>query len=340
MLAAASAVITLWNWSALADVKMPAIFGDHMVLQQELALPVWGTAEPGEAVTVTLDGHSARATAGADGKWAVKLPRMKPNAEGVTMTVAGKNTVTISDVLIGEVWVCSGQSNMEFGLAGAHNAKTELPKADDPQLRLFKVAKKTAHTPEPDVTGNWERCTPATAASFTAVGYFFGREMREHLKQPFGLIETSWGGTPAQAWTSLEGLKQDPELAHYVTRWNEIDSNLAKATTDYPAAQAAYQAAMKDWNAKYGKDFAAAQAKWQADAKQAAQANQPPPPRPTPPVPMPLKPVDPSGGQGAPAALYNGMVAPLEALRDSRGHLVPGESNSGRPRSIGRFSPV
>ena len=218
----AAGTLSLWlagHSAALADVKMPAIFGDHMVLQQDLPVPVWGTADPGEPVNVTVGDHTAKAAAGTDGKWEVKLKPLAASAQAVTMTVAGKNTLTFHDVLIGEVWVCSGQSNMEFGLGSASNSATELPKANDPQMRLFRVAKRPAHTPVADLTGQWQVCTPVTAASFTAVGYFFGKELRAKLNRPVGLIGTYWGGTPAEAWTSLDGLGKDPVLAHYVEQW-------------------------------------------------------------------------------------------------------------------------
>ena len=319
-----------WQSVALADVKMPAIFGDHMVLQQDLTVPVWGTAEPGESVTVTVGGKSANTTAGKDGKWQVKLPSLADNGQPATMTVAGKNTLTFQDVLIGEVWVCSGQSNMAFPLRNAHNSQTELPKANDPQLRLFQVANKTAHTPAPDVTGKWVLCTPETATNFTAVGYFFGRELREKLNRPVGLIETCWGGTPAEAWTSLEGLEKEPVLAHYVDQWKKLDANYAQAMAAYPAAQQAYVPVLKAWTDQYGKDYDAALAQWRTASATAAAAKQTPPPRPMPPVPKPVPPLDPNGGPGGPAALYDGMVAPLEPYAIRGAIWYQGEANAGK----------
>ena len=325
--------------AALADVKMPAIFGDHMVLQQDLPVPVWGTADPGEAVTVTAGDKSANTTAGADGKWQVKLPPMPAAAEGTTMTVAGKNTVKFADVLIGEVWVCSGQSNMEFQLRGAHNSSTALPAANDPGMRLFLVARKTAHLPVADVVGKWELCTPQSAADFTAVGYFFGKELREHLKRPVGLIETNWGGTPAEAWTSLDGLGKNPELAHYVDQWKRLDANFEKAAAAYPAVLNAYEAALKDWNQKYAKDYQAALARWKPEADKAAEAKQPLPPRPQPPAPMPQRPEDATGGPHAPAALYNGMVAPIEPYAIRGVIWYQGESNASQAQEYGTLFP-
>ena len=221
------------SWAAAnslwADVKMPAIFGDHMVLQQEAALPLWGTADAGEKVTVTVGTETASATAGADGKWLVKLPPLPPGTAPLTVTVAGKNKLTFSDVLVGDVWVCSGQSNMEFTLAAAHNVATELPKANDPQLRLFHVAHQPSLQPATDVVGSWQLCTPDTAKTFTAVGYFFGRDLRTRLNRPIGLIESSWGGTSATAWTSVSAMQKEPSLHTYVTWHDQAVANYPKA---------------------------------------------------------------------------------------------------------------
>jgi sialate O-acetylesterase len=332
----AAGAVALWvagNCAALADVKMPAIFGDHMVLQDGLPVPVWGTADPGEAVTVTLSAHSANATAGSDGKWMAKLPAMDASAQGAAMTVAGKNTLTFQDVLIGEVWVCSGQSNMEFPMTRAHNAGTEIPKANDPQIRLFLVARQEAHAPASDVVGKWVVCAPDSVTNFSAVGYFFGRELREKLGKPVGLIGTYWGGTPAEAWTSLDGLKKEPALAHYVQTWEGIDAGYAKAKADYPAAQGAYTTAMADWTAKYGKDYTVAMAKWRGDVTRALLANQPPPTRPpAPPVAAPRKPADPVGGPSAPASLYDGMIAPIQPYAIRGTIWYQGEANA--PRAV------
>src|ERR1700683_5200785 len=163
-----------------ADVRLPAIFGDHMVLQQDGKIPVWGWADPNESVAVTLGSDTAKTTADGGGKWSVDLKPVKTSATPLTLTVTGKNTLTFNDVLVGDVWVCSGQSNMKFDLAGnmgtyhgfggAANAATAVPAANDPQLRLFMVKKKVSLEPEPDVVGSWQVCTPDTAAPFFAGG--------------------------------------------------------------------------------------------------------------------------------------------------------------------------
>jgi sialate O-acetylesterase len=293
-----------------ADVKMPAIFGDHMVLQQEATLPVWGKADAGEKVTVTVGGQTASATAGSDGKWLVKLPALPAGTAPLTVTVAGKNTLTFSDVLLGDVWLCSGQSNMEFPLAGAHNASTEMPKATNPQLRLFHVAHQPSLDPAEDVVGSWQLCTPDTVKTFTAVGYFFGREISANLNRPIGLIESSWGGTGAASWVSLSGLKSDPALDTYV-KWHEGNvAGYAKNLAEFPAKNAAYETALADWKRDVEPAFQAAQKEWGVEAAKARAAGQPEPPRPVPSQKMPSAPSDPTGGPSA-ANLFNGMIAPL-----------------------------
>jgi len=319
-----AAANSLW-----ADVKMPAIFGDHMVLQQEATVPVWGTADPGEKVTVTVGTESASATAGADGKWLVKLPALPPGTAALTVTVAGKNKLTFSDVLVGDVWVCSGQSNMEFGFGGAHNAATEGPKANDPQLRLFDVQRKTAMQPESDVVGSWQVCTPDTVKAFTAVGYFFGRELRSSLNRPIGLIESSWGGTPAQAWTSPSGLQKDPVLQKYVDQYNQDVANYPKALADFPAKTAAYQAALDAWNRDVLPAYQATLKDWNDAVAKAKAAGQPEPPKPQPSTPQPRPPADPAGGPGGPSNLFNGMIAPLIPYAIKGAIWYQGESNAG-----------
>jgi len=329
----ATGALAFWlatHCAALAEVKMPAIFGDHMVLQQDLPIPVWGTADPGEAVTVTVGANTAKATAGADGKWQAKLDPPAPSAQAVTMTVSGKNTLSFKDVLIGEVWVCSGQSNMEFPLSGSHNAQTVVPEATDPQLRLFHVKNTTAHTPASDVVGKWEICAPDPASKFTAVGYFFGKELRDKLKRPVGLIESNWGGTPAEAWTPLEGFKKDAVLAHYIDRWKQLDAAFEKALADYPALKAANDKAVEAWNEKYGAQWNASNREWGAARDKAIVAKQSPPPRPTPPAPMPPRLEDPNGGPSSPSTLYDGMVAPLEPYAIRGAIWYQGESNAGK----------
>lgn len=192
------------------------MFTDNMVLQRGIAAPVWGWAAPGEKVTVSMEGRSATATTDGTGKW---MARIGPfNAGGpYTLTVSGPQTATLKNVLVGDVWVCSGQSNMEMGIGNVNNAAQEIASADYPQIRLFTVQKTIALEPRSTLTGQWDVCTPKTVASggwggFSAVGYFFGRDLYKELKVPIGLIHTSWGGTVAEAWTSAEALETMPDF--------------------------------------------------------------------------------------------------------------------------------
>lgn len=195
-----------------ADVRLPKIFGDQMVLQQQQPIPVWGWAEAGEQVTVTLGDRTATTTAGADGRWSLKLEPLTAGGPW-ELKVAGKNTLVLRDVLIGEVWLCSGQSNMEWPLRLSANAAEELAAASHPQLRLFEVKKTVAEKPADDVEGLWAACTPDTVGTFSAVGYFFGRKLQQELGVPVGLIHSSWGGTLCEPWCSPEVVPGNRDFA-------------------------------------------------------------------------------------------------------------------------------
>jgi sialate O-acetylesterase len=195
-----------------ATVKVARIFSDNMVLQRDMNSPVWGTANPGEQVTVTIDGFSTATKAGPDGTWKVYLPVFKAGGP-YTLTVKGENEITFSDVLFGDVWVASGQSNMEWRLENANNGAQEVNDANYPQIRLFYVKKRVGKDPKGDLDdGQWEKCMPETAKGFSAIAYFFGRELHKDLSVPIGLINCNWGGTVAEAWTSSEILKSLPDF--------------------------------------------------------------------------------------------------------------------------------
>ena len=199
---------------ARGDVRLPKIFGDSMVLQQQSQAAVWGWADADEEVTVSLGDAKATAKAGADGKWLAKI--QTPAAGGpFTLTVKGKNEITLKDVYVGEVWICSGQSNMEWPLTAAANPAEEIANAKHPLIRMIKVDKVPAEKPADDIVSpGWKVCTPDkdNAPQFSAVGYFFARHLQGELKVPIGMINTSWGGTICEAWTSNEALKTDPDF--------------------------------------------------------------------------------------------------------------------------------
>ena len=323
-----------------ADVKMPAIFGDHMVLQGETKIPVWGSAEPDEAVSVTFGEQTAKTKADANGKWRVEIPAAKFTDKPGTLTVEGKNALKFEDVLVGDVWVCSGQSNMEFSLKRAHNAATEIPKADDPLIRLFFVNKKTALVPVDDVVGKWVLCTPETIPSFSAAGYFFAKELRPILNRPIGLIGTYWGGTPAQAWTSLSGLKKESMLSGYVSAYEKTSADAEKLKEGYEERLAAFKAANQKWKDENGAAFDAAMVQWAEDRKKAIEANQPQPPKPVPAVPQPTAPPSPYGTQNTPTALFNGMLAPLIPYAIKGVIWYQGEANAGRAEEYATLFPT
>src|SRR5215470_3963443 len=201
-----------------ADVKLPAIISDNMVLQQGVKIRIWGNAKPGERVIVTLKNKSANTVADAQGHWQVWLDPLKAGGP-LELTVKGDNVLTIKNILVGEVWLCSGQSNMEWPLINTFGGDQTVAQANYPEIRLFTVTKNTSQTPLADVEGHWVVTTPDNAANFSAVGYFFGRELYQKLKVPIGLIHSSWGGTPAEAWTSHEALVSVPELKPILDRY-------------------------------------------------------------------------------------------------------------------------
>lgn len=209
------ALLCLLAQPAIADVRLPHVFGDYMVLQRDRALPIWGWAEPGEKVSVSMGDNQATATADAGGRWKVELKAM-PAGGPHELVVRGTNTVRFEDVLIGEVWVGSGQSNMAWSVSKSADAKKEIASADFPRIRLLSVPQKLAGEPSEDVAIEWQVCSPETVGAFSAVAYFFGREIHRELKVPVGLINTSWGGTGIEPWTPREGFVGEPRLAEYV----------------------------------------------------------------------------------------------------------------------------
>jgi sialate O-acetylesterase len=234
------AIAALISLNVNADVKLPAIFGSHMVLQRGIKLPVWGWADAGEKVTVKIASQEKSATADEKGVWRVTLDPIESNAP-IEMSIAGKNTVTLSDILIGDVWLCSGQSNMEWPTVAAKDGPDEVAKADHPTIRLFHVDHAAFELPQQDVKGKWELCSPKSVPQFSAVGYFFGRELNQKLNVPIGLIESSWGGTPAESWTPRQSLKDaPPKLGHILATYE-------KNVADYPEAKKKWEAAMQEW---------------------------------------------------------------------------------------------
>ncbi len=191
-----------------------------MVLQQGMAVPVWGAAEAGEEVTVAFAGQTHTTAAGADGRWQLKLDPLKTSAAPAEMTITGTNRIVIGDVLVGEVWLCSGQSNMSWGLTEARDAQQEIAAADYPAIRHFGVRLNFQDSPQDKVDGQWQVCSPGTAAYFSAVAYFFGRDLHRELHVPIGLIHASSGGSYAEAWTSRPVLLAEADFRPIIERHN------------------------------------------------------------------------------------------------------------------------
>lgn len=205
---------------ARADVILPHVLGHHMVLQRGMPVPVWGRAAPGEEVTVRIGSHEAATKADEAGAWMVTLPAMQAGGP-FEMVLRGRNTIVLEDILIGEVWICSGQSNMEMGIGVVENGAKEAAAADHPRIRLFELPRNPAGEPRPDVNAAWRVCRPDNIAEgrwggFSAVGYFFGREIHEALDVPVGLIDTCWGGTLIAPWTPICGFAAIPAVRHYI----------------------------------------------------------------------------------------------------------------------------
>jgi len=318
---------------AVAEVKPHALFDHHMVFQRNAPLPIWGTSDPGEEVYVHLEVKTAdgkreegQAVKGdKDGKWMVKLAAFPVGTEG-TLTIRGQdrkvdpkekkgpNAFVFKDVAVGEVWVCSGQSNMEWSLAAcpkAGGAET-IKNSTNSMLRVFTVSKYAVGTPQTGFNPkpaspkhhHWLPSQPDNAPMFSAVAYFFGQTLQESLKVPIGLIHTSWGGTPAQAWTSREALTADASLKYYM---EQLDERVKAFDPNKSAEQ--YQAAL---------------AKWEKAAEEAKKNKQPIPRKPGEPQP-------PGHGPNDAATLYNGMIAPVLPFAIKGAIWYQGESNAGKP---------
>lgn len=306
-------LITTLSLTSLADVRPAKLFSDHMVIQRETQAPVWGWADPGETVTVTGDwGASATTTADAVGKWKLKL--QTPAAGGPhAITIQGRNTVGIKNVLVGEVWLCSGQSNMDFSMKMlaksskrteerdkplADYLKKEMETAQDDLLRQFTVQKRTSpFAAVATVNGDWAASAPETNPEFSATAYFFGRELRQALGVPVGLIECAWGGTRVEPWMPAEAFEDDKTMAAY------FESNMSAlkgkvAAWDPAQVEAKHQAALK---------------RWQATKKRR----------------KPRKAADPKSSSQVPATLFNGMVSPVLPYALKGAIWYQGESNAG-----------
>lgn len=283
-----------------AEVVLPAMFGNHMVVQRDLPVHVWGRADAGEAVEVDFRGQTASTSASRDGKWEVYL---KPGGAGgpFEFKVRASSSITLKDVHVGEVWVASGQSNMVWPLERSRDAEKEIAAASHPAIRYFKVELSTADEPQSDVRAQWQVVSPETAAEFSAVAYFFARHLRGKLDVPFGIIQSAWGGTPAEAWTSSDALASVAELAGMAP---DFDREAVQADKDFEKALAA-------WGQRA--------ARFKAEGREAPRKPQPP---------RALRP------QHKPSALFNAMVSPLTPYGIRGVIWYQGENNGSRGQGL------
>ena len=239
--AAAIAVLLLVSATVRADLNVPKIFSDSMVLQREQAIPVWGWEEAGTEVHVLFQDEVKKATAAADGKWMVRFSPQKAGGP-YKMVIEGQNRIEFNDVLVGEVWLCSGQSNMEWTVANSNNKDEEIAAAKHPNIRHIKFDHRPSAEPLTDVPSpaGWQLCSPETVGSFTAVGYFFGRELQGELNVPIGLIGCNWGGTRIEPWTPPIGFQETPALSDIASKLDEFPTKNNQGKINHQSPLALY----------------------------------------------------------------------------------------------------
>jgi sialate O-acetylesterase len=284
---------------ATANVRLPAVIGSNMVLQQGKPLTFWGWSDPDEAVTVELDGKKQSTKGDAAGNWSVKFEPLTEAGKSVEMTVTGKNSLKLTNILVGEVWLGSGQSNMQWSVSASLNAPQEIAAAKFPKIRLFLVPLVPSGTPAKDVVAQWVECDPKTVPGFSAVLYFFGREIHQKLDLPVGLIATSWGGTRIEPWIPPVSFETLPELKNELAHYKALKANYRKQVAE----------------------IAPQLAKWAADVAASPEGAEVPP--------APALPGHPINSSGSPTGLYNGMIHPVVPFAMQGALWYQGESNRG-----------
>ncbi len=280
-------LLVVWaiGFSCFAELKLPAVFSDGMVLQRDQKVPVWGWADPGAEVTVSFAGKEKTVKAGEDGKFMVRLKQIKASAEPRSLIVkSGGDTVELENVLVGEVWLCSGQSNMQWPVSKSMDFDKEQSAASYPLIRMFLTDLKASTEPQADCTGSWKVCTPDNVGQFSATAYFFGRKIHKELDVPVGLIRSCWGGTRIEAWSPMASLEKFPAVVEYKAQQDKWAGNFDEA--------------------KEEERFATALEEWKEKVKQAKENGKKAPRRPR-------KKVHPHKNQNYPANLYNAMINPL-----------------------------
>jgi len=292
---------------AMAQLSMPNVFGDHMVLQADKAVKLWGNADPGATISASYVKQKVEAKASDDGSWSIQLEAMKPNATGGVLTVSdGKAEITYKDVLVGEVWLASGQSNMQWTLAQI-KAQDAIAAADNPMIRFFQASRTAMPTPQNDVAGKWTISSPDTAKGYSAVAYYFAQKLQGELNVPVAIVEAAWGGKPVEAFTRREALLSIPEGEGMMKNQDEAiatyDENVARA--EHEKAVKAYEIKLAEWNAK-----PEAEREGRGPRKPRMQRN-------------------PGNTSSRPATIYNGMIHPLVGYSIRGAIWYQGESNSG-----------
>jgi sialate O-acetylesterase len=306
---------------ARSEVKLPAVLTDHLVLQRDATVPVWGWAKEGEEVIVEFAGQKKTAKTDAAGQWRVKLEPLAASAEPREMKIG---TRVLKDVLVGEVWLASGQSNMGFPLSSAHNAERVLAKAGDPLLRFFTVQNGTAAEPQNDLRGKWDLSDPNTAKAFSAVAYFFARDLRAKLGVPVAILHSSWGGTPAQAWLSMDALRESPSFENYAKSYEAALIKHRDVLT-HPEKMEAYGKDLAQWQKEVAPAFNDTMRAWNAGPKTSPK---PVPARPEPANPDPMDIPSPSSRPGTPSVIFNAKIAPLAGYAMRGALWYQGEANA------------
>ena len=306
---AGASALAMLAFNTQAEVRLSKVFGSHMVLQQNRPVVIWGWADPGEQVEARIGGATAKAMANTSGEWKLSLPAMKPG-EPQTLTIIGSSRIELEDVLVGEVWLASGQSNMEMGIASCTNGKEEIAAAKYPGIRLLMVPNRWTPQPEKDIDAAWKVCSPETIAEggwggFSAGAYYFGRELHQKLKVPIGLIDATWGGTRIESWTPPEGFASVPALARDYERVQLGD----------PRSELHQQ--------RLGRSLQEVE-DWLQAARQALKNQSLVPAMPAYPAEL-LPPRDVQNS----TALYNGMIHPVCPFAIAGAIWYQGESNSG-----------
>lgn len=299
---------------AAAEVKLPNIFGDHMVLQQNAKIAIWGWADANEKVSVTLGDETVSIAADAKGNWKAHLAERKADGKPLTMTVKGKsNSVTFKDVLMGEVWLCSGQSNMQWSVSQTFDADLEIKTAKFPNIRLITVPQVGTQELQNNFNGKWDVCSPETVGTFSAAGFYFGRQLHQMLDVPVGLIDNAWGGSACEAWVRRDLLEKDEQYKELIARWETIEKN-----GDFEKKMANYKKRLEAWKV--------ANAEAKKNGKKSPQ--------------RPRAPRNQLTGQHRPGNLYCGVLNPIIGLQIKGAIWYQGETNAGRAYQYRNLFPL